>query len=240
MSISASSSRGERRRAARALCLFAVFLTLCSGCVQVPKEAPQLSAELGKRIQAIEASHIELLRKFMDEKRRDVDEFIDREWTPRFSANLMNEELVRKQWDAVAASGDPNDKVKFIQIIAPRLQQQINAKRLEMMQPLDELERAIERRLRDEYTQATAINNAVTSFLYSASEVAANRDRFLGIVGVTQDEVNRALDGADEAVASLVNARNVATESVADAAKRVEEFRTRMRAAIDGVRGATE
>lgn len=50
------------------LVVYVCALTL-AGCAAIPPEAPELSAELGQRISAIESSNITLLQRFFDQKR---------------------------------------------------------------------------------------------------------------------------------------------------------------------------
>lgn len=57
-----------------------VVLAMLIGCASIPSEAPELSAALGQRISAIEDSNITLLKRFFDQKRREVDKFIEKEW----------------------------------------------------------------------------------------------------------------------------------------------------------------
>jgi hypothetical protein len=87
--------------------------------------------------------------------------------------------------------------------LGPKIQQRINDKRSELVKPLDELERSIERRLRDEYTQAKAINSSITSFLTSAAKVAESRDRYLNMIGIGDQTISNALDQTDKAVLEL-------------------------------------
>src|SRR5262245_43320198 len=95
----------------------ALGLTACSS---VPAEAPQLSAELGNRISAIQHSHFALLRQFMDERRDRVDEFINEEWAPRLTANTFQDPRMKEILDKVAASPDPNDRVQLMARLGPK------------------------------------------------------------------------------------------------------------------------
>jgi hypothetical protein len=193
--------------------LMVFMVSSITACVSIPREAPELSAELGKRIAAIEASHLNLLHKFMDAKRAKVDEFLVREWVPVFAEEVFSEKIIRDAWTAVVTSGTDHDRLKFITILGPRIQEKINKKRLELIQPLDDLELTIERRLRDEYAQARAMNNTITSFLASAAEVAENRDRFLNMLGLDDRKISNALDETDKAVSELVTLKR---DKVAD------------------------
>jgi len=180
-----------------------IFCMFFPACVSIPREAPELSAELGKRISAIEDSHISLLRMYMDERRDKVDEFIMKEWVPLFAKEALQEDIIKKAWSEICASGTEEDRVRLVTLLGPKIQQRINNKRSELMKPLDDLERSIERRLRNEYTQAKAINNSITSFLSASAKVAENRDRYLNMIGISDQTISNALDQTDKAVLEL-------------------------------------
>jgi hypothetical protein len=184
-----------------------VVITL-SGCTEIPQEAPELSAELGKRIAAIEESHIALLRKYIDEKRKKVDEFIKTEWTPQFAEAYFQQPKISAVWDQVVASGDKSDRLKLLTLVGPKLQERINLERIKLIKPLDDIEKEIERKLRDEYRQVKAINNSITSYLASASKVAENRDRLLEMIGVEDDRIRKVITDADTAVENLVESKD--------------------------------
>ena len=187
--------------------IFSIFtsILLISGCATIPSEAPQLSGELGKRISAIERSNITLLHKFFDLKRNEVDKFIEKEWTPIFAKNFFSEPKIQKMWETIVTENNPADRLKFLIITGPKLQKKINRKRLQLIKPLDKLERFIERRIRTEFRQARSINNSITSFLISASKVEENRNRYLNMIGITDDKIGALIDGVDETVGNLVD-----------------------------------
>ena len=176
---------------------------LILGCATIPSEAPQLSAQLGTRISAVEASHKRLLADFFNEKRRRVDEFIQEEWIPLFAKELFSDPAIAETWDEVVRSQQTEDRVKFILMVGPRLQKKINAKRLELIHPLDELERTIASRLKNEYDQMRAINNTLTSFLVSASKVEETRRRYLEMVGISEKKIDDFINETDQAVTEL-------------------------------------
>ncbi len=184
--------------------LIAVALFL-AGCASVPPEAPQLSAELGKRISAIEDANITLLHRFFDQKRGEVDRFIEQEWVPVFAEEFFNKPTISSTWNTIVREDDKKQRLIFLVKSGPKLQKVINTKRLELIQPLDDLERRIEKKVRDDYVQARALNNAITSFLLSASNVAENRKRYLETAGVSDQQVGKWIDQTDDAVANLLS-----------------------------------
>jgi len=174
-----------------------------SACAAIPKESADLSIELGKRISAIEDAHMVLVDKYFDEKRSRVDEFVEKEWVPGFAKQFFANQQISNMWNQIVSSGNTADRLQFIITLGPKLQTKINAKRLELIKPLDEAERMIKQQLRDNYDQARAINNSVTSFLVSAVKVAENQNRYLEMVGVKDEKVVEVIDQIDSAVEEL-------------------------------------
>ena len=187
----------------RQLGLLTIILMM-TACVSIPPEAPELSAQLGNRISAIEQSNLTLLHRYFDRKKQDIDEFIQHEWVPEFANQFFAEPAIARVWDQVVASDNKPDRLKFILKTSPKLQQTINQKRAELIQPLEILEQPIEAKLTADFAQAKAINNSITGFLLSASKVVENRDRYLEMVGVSSDEFTQLIDSTDAIVADLL------------------------------------
>lgn len=207
------------------LCVLAVATVLSlGGCASIPPEAPELSAQLGSRISSLEAAHVRLLHEFFAEKRRRVDDFIQETWVPVFAGEFFGDPRVNAVWQQVVQSQDPKDRLKFIVMVGPKLQEKINRKRLELVQPLDELEATITTKLKAEYDQTRAINNTLTSFLQSASKVEENRKRYLDMIGVTDREVDKFVAETDQAVSELV----VAARTIEDRTKDAEKYRVKI------------
>ena len=181
-----------------------------------------------------EESHRQLLGAFFAEKRGAVDRYIEEVWVPTYSEEILKEPVIGTLWDQVCREGTQLDRLEFLRRIGPRIQVRINAQRQAMVEPLDEVERAIGERLRSEYDQARSVNNALTSFLSSASKVEANRERYLGMLGIRSPDIEEALGEADSAVGSLAHG----TERVEDATQAVEAFRKRMEETRAKVRDA--
>lgn len=193
--------------------LLLVFFLLI-GCASIPPEAPTLSQELGNRISAIEDVNINLLQKFFDQKRDQIDTFIENEWVPSFAYEFFNSPAISDAWDTIVRENDKVERLKFIVLLGPKLQNKINSKRLELIRPLDDLERQIESSLRAEYNQARSINSSITSFLLSASKIDENRKRYLEIVGVKDDQIIKIINQTDEICNDLVSKAGEAEDKV--------------------------
>lgn len=211
--------------------IVAATLGLC-GCASIPPEAPELSAQLGTRISSLESAHIRLLEEFFLEKRRRVDDFIQEVWVPIFAQEFFGDPRVDAVWEQVVQSQDPKDRLKFITLVGPRLQEKINKKRIALIQPLDELEGTIKSKLKSEYDQTRAINNTLTAFLQSASKVEENRKRYLDMIGITDKEVDKFVNETDQAVSELVDA----ARSIEERTKDAERYREKIKGILDKLR----
>jgi hypothetical protein len=198
-----------------------LVVTILAACASIPGEAPELSAQLGGRINAMEGAHQRLLQDYFKAKRQQVDEFIQEVWVPAFAQEFFNDPTIATTWNEVVASRKDSERLKFIRIVAPALQAKINTKRTELLQPLDELESAITSKLTGEYDGMRAINSTLTAFLQSAADVEANRKRYLELVGVSDQTLESFIDETDQAVSALVS-RAGDLEAKAEHAQRFE------------------
>jgi hypothetical protein len=205
------------------------------GCAKIPPEAPALSQELGNRITAIQTANINLLHRFFDFKRKEIDRFVHDEWLPVFAEKLFADPRTQAMWTQVVASQDPKDRVEFIRRLGPPVQAQLDAKRQEIVTPLEELEREVELKIRAEYEQAHAINNSLTSLLLSASQVEENRKRYLEKIGITDDKIDQAVNSVHETVNDLL----AKTKDVEEKTKAAQEFLEKMKKLKDQLRSST-
>jgi hypothetical protein len=207
--------------------LTSVFLFFVS-CATIPPEAPELSAELGNRINAIQNSNLTLLHRFFDLKRTEVDRFIQNEWVPTFAEEIFSDPKLKKVWNTIVTENKPSDRLKFLVTTGPKLQERINQKRIELIKPLDDIERRIEEEIRNEYAQARATNNSITSFLLSASKVEENRNRYLEMVGITDKKVGHTINRVNDVVNDLLSSAKSAEKKAikaGDYLNRLQEIR---------------
>ena len=194
--------------------LYLILVIVAGGCIKIPPEAPELSVQLGVRLSSIEISSLTLLHRFFDHKRNEIDKFVEQEWLPIFAEEFFSNPTIAEAWNTLVSEDSKEDRLRFIVETGPRLQERINTKRLELIQPLDALERRIEEKIRSEYVQVRAMNNSITSFLLSASKVAENRNRYLEMVGVTDDQIGKLIDQTDDAVSDLLKKTTSAQEKI--------------------------
>lgn len=202
-----------------------------TGCASIPSEAPQLSQELGKKITSIESANIKLLNKFFDQKRAEVDRFINEEWIPTFANNMFSNPRIEKVWTTIVREDNKEDRLKFLIKLGPKLLKEIDNKRVELISPLNQLEKSIEKKIRIEYSQARAINNSISSFLVSASEVEKNKERYLNMFGVTNGKIGKVIDQTDDIVTTLLSK----TGDIRDKVEKSEKYINKIKSLRDSI-----
>ncbi len=194
------------------------------GCTNVPSEAPELSSELGKRIQLIEQSHKSLVHQFFDEKRKQVDAFLYEVWLPLFTENFLSNKKVENVWEQVVRSNNKENRLQFILRTAPKIQKALSDKRAELHEPLNTLERDLLASLSSEYDNMKSINNTLTSYLTSASDIAESRQRYMDMVGVSENKYSNMLDSISDTVSGLTKHVNKMEEYESHSEKYIQTF----------------
>ncbi len=180
-----------------------IMLTL-GGCSSTPPEAPELSTHLGTRISALEMAHLRLLHNFFEEKKNQVDRFIQEDWVPSFAENYFKKPRASAMWNKVVASNDPSDRLKYITLLGPKIITEIYKKRVALITPLEEIEASIQAKIKSEYAQTRAINNTLTAFLYESSKLDQNRKRYLEMMGITDTKIDSFINKTDQIVSDLL------------------------------------
>lgn len=175
-----------------------VIALLMGSCASIPKEAPELSQEIGQRLGAMQETHLAMVNKYFELKRAEVNQIFEEEWIPAYTESFFSQDQVANYWDKLVADDDRKERLQFLTQLGPRMLEEIRKKRAEFMEPLDNLEQQVEDSLRSEYRQILSANNTLTSFLTNSSQVAQNRERYLEMFGVQQNTINDYIDQADK------------------------------------------
>lgn len=207
--------------------LLFVLLSFLS-CASIPSEAPLLSKELGNQIQEIKNSHLNLVHTFFDLKREAVHEYVNQVWLPVYAKSFFSKPGITKVWKQIVEAGSEENRLRFILETAPVLQQELNKTYQELILPLNELEKRLINRLRGKYNNAMAINNTLTSYLVSASEVAENRQRYLNMAGVTEDEISSVINRTESITSEMLKTATEINEGATDIEKTIEEYRNKL------------
>ena len=171
---------------------FSITISFLS-CVSVPKESIMLSESLGTALNETERTHFSLLNLFFQEKRAQVDKFMEDTWIPEFSKDFFSNPKVSEKWNAVCATNDDSEKLKFITNVGVSLQKKINEKRQELIAPLNEMEQTLEEKLLANYNSLRVTNSVITNYLMSASKVKDTQINALKMLGIEQGQLDNTL-----------------------------------------------
>ncbi len=185
----------------------ALLLTLTllgTGCASIPPESAELSVELGNRISQIETANMALLDQYFSYRKQQIDDFIEKQWIPVFTSHFYSNTQIERAWNTIVQENDVRQRKEFMIRTGSKLQLAIQQKRQSLMQPMDELHQALRQSIEDNYSQAKAINNSISSFLASASSLSESRNRYLSMLGVQQSEINSVIDKTDTTLDELL------------------------------------
>jgi len=148
-----------------------------------------------------------LLDQYMNEKRARIDEFIARVWIPVFAEKVFNKPVTKAAWDQIVRSSDEAQRLEFIVHMGASLQRKINAKRLEMMDPVDQMQQLLVSHLNKHYDQILAANSTLTAYLDSAVSVKERQHRILKFMKV-DGKLTEYMGKADEIVGKIVSGKD--------------------------------
>ena len=216
--------------------LFLIILTLStSSCVSIPKEAPLLSQELKNEIQELENSHLNLVHSFFELKRKNIKNYINKIWLPRFADNYFRQEDISKMWELTINEGSAEDRLQFILITAPELQKQINLQYDNLIEPLNIMENQLEEALREKYSNTKSINNTITSFLVSASKIDENRQRYLDKAGITDDLISRTINKTEQITEKMLNTATALDSGYDEIQKNIMNYKEELNSILNQI-----
>lgn len=207
------------------------ILLVAGSCVSIPQAAPDLSVELGKRISSLNKAHISLINAYFDQKRFAIDEFIQKEWLPEFATNFFTKPQIQKAWQEIVRSSNDQDRVDFLVMVGPQLQELLYEKKAELVAPLNEIEGEIISAVQSEYDLSLSINNTLTSFLVSSSKVAENQQRYLNMIKITDTRIADVIDQTDKALQNLVRQSDQVTagiEKARELSSKADEYKKKL------------
>ena len=205
-------------------------------CASIPKEAPILSQNLGSEIQKLESLHFQLVGVYFDLKRENVRSYLQKVWLPKYAGNFFSEPDIKEMWEFVATTGSEKERLMFLLVTAPELQADIDKQYQFMIKPLDQLEEQLKSSLSEKYNNVRSINNALTSFLVSAAEVEQNRQRYLNMVGITDEKMYSVINNIEEATTNMVSTASAADAGFSEVEENIMEYREKINQILNQIK----
>ncbi len=198
------------------LCIAAV------GCASVPKESILLSQAIGDDLRAVHTSYSSLIRTHFASLRERSNTFLDTRWTPTYLSEFIQKgELV-----ALATDPDPVDVLEGVGDWAEIAISEIESKRRELLDPIDQDERELLASVDDAFGRLVQANATVTAHLRSIRRVKDSEDQALQTLRLRElrDSVTVHLAGASARTAKIIEELEKASGEIRDTAERKEEL----------------
>ncbi|MEK7315653.1 MAG: hypothetical protein AAB011_05695 [Candidatus Eisenbacteria bacterium] len=192
------------------------------GCASVPKESILLSQTIGDDLRAVHTSYTSLIRTHFASLRERSNTFLDTRWTPTYLREFIRDgELV-----ALATDPDPVQVLEGVGDWAEIAITEIESKRREILDPIDQDERALLASVDDAFGRLAQANAAVTAHLRSIRRVKESEDEALQSLRLRElrDSVTVHLAGASARTAKVIEELGKASGEIRDTAERKEEL----------------
>lgn len=173
---------------------------------------------------------------FFELKRYNVRNYLERVWLPLYAETFFGKPDIKQMWEHVSSKGSETDRLMFLLTTAPVLQADINRQYQNSVEDLNRLERELKRALQDKYFNAKSINNTLTSFLVSASEVDENRQRYLDMAGLTQDKIGEVIEQTNIITSKFLEKAVNADKNLEGAEENLQEYSKKLRALIQNLK----
>lgn len=209
--------------------LLLIFVLTLVGCTSIPKEAPELSIELGKKIKSLEDAHMSLVEEYFSMKKDLLNRFFEDKWMPDLADEFFRSSVLEEKWLHVVKSNDNTVKMQFILEVAPVLVEVINTQKQLLFKPLEDLQRDVEKEIRNGYDESYAINNSLTSYLISAHKVDQTRKSFVENLGLKEKKYNDMIIKINDITESLVKSTENIPEKADKYAAEIKKLREGMR-----------
>lgn len=213
---------------ARKLALvLAVSSGLVHGCASVPQQAVDLSATVGRDLEALHRAHVALLDGYFDRMEADVDAFVDSEYrTYSIERNMKDFDLVNKLRDP-AGAGAGLDALDVMEVFVEEVVRDIEDYRGTLLRPIRAQRSEVHGAIEEAYRRIQDAQAIVTGHLASVRRVHDLQEELLAkadLQGLRDRLVKGAVE-ASESIHTLTGKAEYARDKVGDFVKNVEELR---------------
>lgn len=209
-------------RPPRNLLVTSILLFSLAGCANVPKEAVELSYQMGADLEVLHKSYDLMIVGRFDDFRIARENYLNNEWTPVFIGSFIKDGRLVETANGEVVWSNTKDKfvpptqgkeeVQLFQTIkdwAESAVRQVSKKRASLIDPLNEQEAQIRTDLADAFGRLRTANTYITAHLNSIRKVARIQSKALDRFGL--DDVIKKLD---KTIGSVSEQAKIKLESI--------------------------
>ena len=169
---------------------------LLVSCASIPKETVTLSKTIGSDLQILHNSHRNMVQLYYNRIKLNINAFIDDVYAPFVIHYVLEVELNKHKrgessiYGIIENAGKKGGKDETEEALNVMLEfqeaanQQINAKKNELLSPILQQEREILSAIDQSYQNTIYANTALTAYLVSVRKVKESQNEALSIVGL--------------------------------------------------------
>ncbi len=199
----------------KVLKIFAILLLASlAGCAQVPKEAVELSATVGRDLTEMKKSHIALIDLYYSELLNDINSFVDNVYLPyQIQRTLADDIWKNEMLSAIESASKPDpsgntQKESFEKIEAFLLiiQEEVEDYRKLKLKPIQDQYASVLKSISESYDQIHYANSIVTGHLASVVKVHDTQNEILEELDLKDLRVNVGSEivGVSDKIGELV------------------------------------
>jgi hypothetical protein len=193
-------------------------------CATTPKQTVELSATVGRDIEAVHVAHIALVKRYFARMDADVNGFVNETYRPYAIDRTMKAfHLVEK----IVHPPEPLDAVDEMGLFVDTITRDIEGYRQELLQPIHAQRDKVLTSLEDAYRQIQDGNSIVTGHLASLVAVQDAQDAALSKAGL-QGLREKLVDStalASERLSQLTQKAEFARGKEDEIVKKIEEVK---------------
>ena len=193
-----------------------VFIVTFISCASIPKEVVELSYTVGKDLNAIHESYKILIKKHFDGLRSQANNFLNDRWVPKYLEYFIEDGGLR---ESVHDSIPEEEILENVQVWAEVAIEEIDLKRSELIDPINEVEKALLDSVDTAFSRILNANAVITAHLNSIRKVKEVQNEALRALGLEKirDNINEELikssERAQKALEELKKAEGIIDEA---------------------------
>jgi hypothetical protein len=195
--------------------LIIIVLTLFLGaCAQVPREAVELSATVGRDLAEMRKSHIALVDLYYLELISDINKFVDNVYLPfQIQATLSDDIFKIEILNAIetASRADPTgeaqkDSIQKIEIFLQTIHEEVESYRKLKLGPVKKQYADVSTKINNSYEQIHYANSIVTGHLASVVKVHESQEEILSKLDLKdlRTNIGKGVAGVSDEIGQLV------------------------------------
>lgn len=167
--------------------VFFIILLFIGACAQVPKEAVELSATVGRDMAEMKKAHVALVNLYYDQLLGDINKFIDDVYLPYQIQRTLSDDVWKNEMlSAIESASQPDrtgtkqkEGLQKIEAFLQILHEEVESYRKSKLDPVEKQKQTVLNNIQDSYERIHYANSIVTGHLASVVKVHDTQDEIL-------------------------------------------------------------